>query len=145
MHPGAKIATLEEVLDLVDCYGDKRVEINLEVNLCSTTGSIISSNQTRRLNWIRFAPMRPWLSTTTSTILFLFSRSVGMPVELISSLSTGAPSSVSKRNFRRPGPWRSWTPTMLNLKTVVSRGILGWAELTYDLLLTLFWRVGGCN
>ncbi|KAL0636687.1 hypothetical protein Q9L58_004295 [Maublancomyces gigas] len=33
LHPGAKIPTLEEVLDLVDCYGDKRVEINLETKL----------------------------------------------------------------------------------------------------------------
>ena len=31
--PGAKIQTLEEVLDLVECYGDRRVEINLEVRV----------------------------------------------------------------------------------------------------------------
>ncbi|KAI5799998.1 glycerophosphoryl diester phosphodiesterase [Geopyxis carbonaria] len=33
LHPGAQIATLEEVLNLVDCYGDKKVEINLETKL----------------------------------------------------------------------------------------------------------------
>ncbi|RPA79274.1 glycerophosphoryl diester phosphodiesterase [Ascobolus immersus RN42] len=31
--PGAKIPTLEEVLDLVDCYGDRKVKINLETKL----------------------------------------------------------------------------------------------------------------
>jgi glycerophosphoryl diester phosphodiesterase len=29
--PGAQIQTLEEVLELVKCYGDDRIEINLEV------------------------------------------------------------------------------------------------------------------
>ncbi|KAH0613098.1 uncharacterized protein H6S33_009478 [Morchella sextelata] len=33
LHPGARIPTLEEVLDLVDCYGDKKVEINLETKI----------------------------------------------------------------------------------------------------------------
>ncbi|PUU74755.1 PLC-like phosphodiesterase [Tuber borchii] len=33
VHPGAKISTLEEVLDLIDCYGDKKVQINLETKL----------------------------------------------------------------------------------------------------------------
>ncbi|KAG9029497.1 hypothetical protein FRB95_005264 [Tulasnella sp. JGI-2019a] len=33
VHPGATIATLEEVLNLVDCYGDKAVRINLETKL----------------------------------------------------------------------------------------------------------------
>ncbi|KAG0639583.1 PLC-like phosphodiesterase [Tuber brumale] len=33
VHPGAKISTLEEVLDLIDCYGDKKVEINLETKI----------------------------------------------------------------------------------------------------------------
>lgn len=36
VHPGATIATLEEVLDLVDCYGDKSVHINLETKLDPT-------------------------------------------------------------------------------------------------------------
>jgi glycerophosphoryl diester phosphodiesterase len=31
LYPGAQIPTLEEVLELIDCYGDKAVEINLEV------------------------------------------------------------------------------------------------------------------
>jgi len=33
LHPGAKIPTLEEVLDLVECYGDRKVEINLETKI----------------------------------------------------------------------------------------------------------------
>lgn len=33
LHPTTRIATLEEVLDLVDCYGDKDVTINLETKL----------------------------------------------------------------------------------------------------------------
>lgn len=32
LFPGAQISTLEEVLDLVDCYGDKKVQLNLEVS-----------------------------------------------------------------------------------------------------------------
>ena len=32
LAPGAQIQTLEEVLDLVECYGDRNVEINLEVS-----------------------------------------------------------------------------------------------------------------
>ncbi|OJD32880.1 glycerophosphoryl diester phosphodiesterase [Diplodia corticola] len=36
-HPGTKIATLEEVLDLVNCYGDDKVTINLETKLDPTT------------------------------------------------------------------------------------------------------------
>lgn len=43
VHPGAKIPTLVEVLDLVDCYGDRKVEINLEVNLYFTTRSVVGS------------------------------------------------------------------------------------------------------
>jgi glycerophosphoryl diester phosphodiesterase len=31
LFPGAQIPTLEEVLELVECYGDDKVEINLEV------------------------------------------------------------------------------------------------------------------
>lgn len=37
VHPGTKIATLEEVLDLVNCYGDKGVTINLETKIDPTT------------------------------------------------------------------------------------------------------------
>ncbi|KAL1631532.1 hypothetical protein SLS54_000293 [Diplodia seriata] len=37
MHPGTKIATLEEVLELVNCYGDDGVTINLETKLDPTT------------------------------------------------------------------------------------------------------------
>ncbi|RPB05075.1 glycerophosphoryl diester phosphodiesterase [Choiromyces venosus 120613-1] len=33
LHPRVKISTLEEVLDLIDCYGDKTVELNLETKL----------------------------------------------------------------------------------------------------------------
>ncbi|CUS09376.1 unnamed protein product, partial [Tuber aestivum] len=33
LHPRAKISTLEEVLDLIDCYGDKKVVLNLETKL----------------------------------------------------------------------------------------------------------------
>lgn len=33
LEPGAQIQTLEEILDLVECYGDKEVEINLEVSI----------------------------------------------------------------------------------------------------------------
>ncbi|KAF8475631.1 glycerophosphoryl diester phosphodiesterase [Kalaharituber pfeilii] len=33
LAPGAQIQTLEEVLDLVECYGDKRIEINLETKI----------------------------------------------------------------------------------------------------------------
>ena len=33
LHPETRIATLEEVLQLVDCYGDKGVTINLETKL----------------------------------------------------------------------------------------------------------------
>lgn len=36
MHPGTKIATLEEVLSLVNCYGDTGVTINLETKLSPT-------------------------------------------------------------------------------------------------------------
>ncbi|KAG8908237.1 hypothetical protein FRB99_008302 [Tulasnella sp. 403] len=36
VHPGATIATLEEVLDLVDCYNDKSIKINLETKLDPT-------------------------------------------------------------------------------------------------------------
>ncbi|KAG9851312.1 putative glycerophosphodiester phosphodiesterase, partial [Aureobasidium melanogenum] len=36
LHPGTTIATLEEVLELVDCYGDKGVTINLETKLSPT-------------------------------------------------------------------------------------------------------------
>lgn len=43
VYPGAKIPTLVEVLDLVDCYGDRKVEINLEVNLDSTTRNVVGS------------------------------------------------------------------------------------------------------
>ncbi|KAH0355778.1 putative glycerophosphodiester phosphodiesterase, partial [Aureobasidium melanogenum] len=35
-HPGTTIATLEEVLELVNCYGDKGVTINLETKLSPT-------------------------------------------------------------------------------------------------------------
>jgi glycerophosphoryl diester phosphodiesterase len=41
IHPKTPIATLEEVLDLVNCYGDKSVTINLETKLDPT-----KSNQT---------------------------------------------------------------------------------------------------
>lgn len=37
IHPGTKIATLEEVLDLVNCYGDKGVTVNLETKIDPTT------------------------------------------------------------------------------------------------------------
>ncbi|KAF8253194.1 glycerophosphoryl diester phosphodiesterase [Wilcoxina mikolae CBS 423.85] len=33
LYPGAQIPTLEEVLELVHCYGDKQVEINLETKI----------------------------------------------------------------------------------------------------------------
>ncbi|KAF8458950.1 glycerophosphoryl diester phosphodiesterase [Terfezia claveryi] len=33
LAPGAQIQTLEEILDLVECYGDSQVEINLETKL----------------------------------------------------------------------------------------------------------------
>ncbi|KAF8422099.1 glycerophosphoryl diester phosphodiesterase [Tirmania nivea] len=33
LAPGAQIQTLEEILNLVECYGDKQVEINLETKL----------------------------------------------------------------------------------------------------------------
>ncbi|KAI5231816.1 hypothetical protein AUEXF2481DRAFT_5715 [Aureobasidium subglaciale EXF-2481] len=36
LHPGTTIATLEEVLELVNCYGDKGVTINLETKLSPT-------------------------------------------------------------------------------------------------------------
>lgn len=36
VHPGTTIATLEEVLELVNCYGDKSVTINLETKLDPT-------------------------------------------------------------------------------------------------------------
>ncbi|KAA8913038.1 glycerophosphoryl diester phosphodiesterase [Sphaerosporella brunnea] len=36
LHPGAQIQTLEEVLELVKCYGDDKVEINLETKLDPT-------------------------------------------------------------------------------------------------------------
>ncbi|KAL7270650.1 hypothetical protein RUND412_006629 [Rhizina undulata] len=41
LHPGARIATLEEVLNLVECYGDEKVQINLETKL-----DPVASNQT---------------------------------------------------------------------------------------------------
>ena len=36
LHPNTRIATLEEVLTLVDCYGDRGVTINLETKLDPT-------------------------------------------------------------------------------------------------------------
>ncbi|KAK9233850.1 PLC-like phosphodiesterase [Lipomyces kononenkoae] len=33
LHANTRIATLEEVLDLIDCYGDKHIGINLETKL----------------------------------------------------------------------------------------------------------------
>lgn len=33
LFPGAEIATLEEVLDLVDCYGNARAQLNIETKL----------------------------------------------------------------------------------------------------------------
>ncbi|KAK9348632.1 PLC-like phosphodiesterase [Lipomyces starkeyi] len=33
LHPKTRIATLEEILDLIDCYGDKQIGINLETKL----------------------------------------------------------------------------------------------------------------
>jgi glycerophosphoryl diester phosphodiesterase len=36
VHPGTTIATLEEVLELVNCYGDQGVTINLETKLDPT-------------------------------------------------------------------------------------------------------------
>ncbi|KAI5812030.1 glycerophosphoryl diester phosphodiesterase [Pyronema omphalodes] len=33
LYPGAEIPTLEEVLELVHCYGDEKVEINLETKI----------------------------------------------------------------------------------------------------------------
>ncbi|KAK9349678.1 PLC-like phosphodiesterase [Lipomyces doorenjongii] len=33
LHPKTRIATLEEVLDVIDCYGDKQIGINLETKL----------------------------------------------------------------------------------------------------------------
>ncbi|KAH0278685.1 putative glycerophosphodiester phosphodiesterase, partial [Aureobasidium melanogenum] len=36
LHPGTTIATLEEVLELVNCYGDNGVTINLETKLSPT-------------------------------------------------------------------------------------------------------------
>ncbi|KAK2737004.1 hypothetical protein FQN55_001336 [Onygenales sp. PD_40] len=37
VHADTKIQTLEEVLDLIDCYGDKKVRLNIETKLRPTT------------------------------------------------------------------------------------------------------------
>ncbi|KAK9365631.1 PLC-like phosphodiesterase [Lipomyces kononenkoae] len=33
LHANTRIATLEEVLDMIDCYGDKKIRINLETKI----------------------------------------------------------------------------------------------------------------
>lgn len=39
MHPGSTIATLDEVLNLIDCYGAKNTTLNLETKLDPTAAN----------------------------------------------------------------------------------------------------------
>ncbi|KAG8872876.1 hypothetical protein FRB97_007269 [Tulasnella sp. 331] len=55
VHPGATIATLEEVLNLIDCYGDNTVRINLETKLDPTHPNETLSVDTY-INSPRFLP-----------------------------------------------------------------------------------------
>jgi len=59
LAPGAQIQTLEEVFDLVECYGDSQIEINLEVRKSKMTRHFSKESMAHVISIDQIRPRRP--------------------------------------------------------------------------------------